>query len=143
MGLAARKGRLGHTAVIAVVPHHQRDEPAGLFGERRAVIGPHVPAGETRGQVRRLAENAIALDGGNRQAHGHDLRPVQVILVEEFADARNPAADHRFAAELGIGGTLQHFGADRLAMLAHGREFGGGGPAVGADKNQFAHAVSK
>ncbi len=141
-GLAARELRLGHAAVIAVVAHDERQRAARLGSQRRAVIGPHVPAVETRRQVWRLAENAIAFVGSrNRQAHTRDLRPEQIVLRQKIANARDPAADDSRASLLGIGGPLQNLGAHHVPLAADGGEFGGGGAAVGAHKYHFAHAV--
>ncbi len=69
--------RLGHAAIVAVVANDERDCATSLFCQRTVVVGINIPAGKTRGQVRRLAENTITLiRPGNREANALDLRPL-------------------------------------------------------------------
>ena len=75
----------GDAAVVAVVAHDQRYRAADLLGQRRAVIQMHIPAAEARRQVGGFAEHAVALVGPrNREANAMDLRPLQIILRQEF-----------------------------------------------------------
>jgi hypothetical protein len=65
--------------------------------------------------------------------------PFQPVLGEEVGDATDPTFDHRFAATLGIGRTLEHFEAHRLAIFPNRASLGGRRSTVSADENHFAH----
>ena len=136
LGMAARDGRLGDAAVVAIVPGDERDGTAGFLGEGVAVIFVEIPALEGSGHVGGSLKNAVTfVRSGNGEAHARDLGPDEAVGGKKVIDAGDPAADDGPGAVEGGRGLLLKLLGDGFAVFPDGGDLGSGRAAVGADEN--------